>query len=381
MSLYGDGTFSPSNEALAVIFSDDNRVDDSSVSSSPVKVTKLDMDVPVRRTVSSGKLNEEVDVRDMIGEFMRTHWEGDECGMPHEVEGYSDDGIYEQEGQIKMSMSSEWPVQKSSRWVRHRRLKSSPERHRRNSSWSGKYRVDPQDVSRRKSLSKMKSDERKSSDMRPSRNRSKTRFKRSTSLPKKLATSNECPSHRRIRSKASSWGSASSGERSLSEGECFYSYEASHRGCLGLSIESTSRGTIIHAVKEYSPLSGLVEVGDKVVGIDGVNTTSMSTMAVANLLGRKKGRSSNIRITVSRDTFRTSGIRTISLVNCSRSRSNGLIQCSPSQESRGFSPITDLDSAFVESHTLDIETDERDDNPSCFHFIGARANDEEEFDG
>jgi orotate phosphoribosyltransferase len=133
-------------------------------------------------------------------------------------------------------------------------------------------------------------------------------------------------------------------------------------------------------VKEHSPLFGLVKVGDEIVNVDGVDTTGMSTVVVAHLLGRKKGRCSKMRISVSRGMVGTIGIRTISMPKRYRRKSSGHIHLSPTEEHSKLSPIHDQDSSFMELHTSTPENvpDDRDDNPFPFHFIGAGTHDDEE---
>lgn len=67
-------------------------------------------------------------------------------------------------------------------------------------------------------------------------------------------------------------------------------FEAPRKGNWGLVLESTSKsGPRIYAVKDYSPLFGLVEKGDKLLEIDGKNVSQSKLTEVTRLL---KGKSS-----------------------------------------------------------------------------------------
>jgi hypothetical protein len=79
-------------------------------------------------------------------------------------------------------------------------------------------------------------------------------------------------------------------------------FEASRKGQLGLVIESNrNTGPLVHAVKDYSPLFGLVKKGDKIVEVDGRKTSQSTLAEVTKLLTVRPGRrSSNLRIVVVR---------------------------------------------------------------------------------
>jgi hypothetical protein len=93
------------------------------------------------------------------------------------------------------------------------------------------------------------------------------------------------------------------------EGSIRYEFEAPRKGQLGLVIESsTTTGPIVHAVKDYSPLFGLVKKGDKIVEVDGKITTHSTLTEITKLLSVKPGRRGsntnlrNLRIVVTRST-------------------------------------------------------------------------------
>jgi C-terminal processing protease CtpA/Prc len=82
-------------------------------------------------------------------------------------------------------------------------------------------------------------------------------------------------------------------------------FEAPRMGQLGLVIESNSRtGPLVHSVKDYSPLFGMVRKGDRLVEIDGRDTSQCRLLDVTRLLKVKpaayRAGSSNIRIVVAR---------------------------------------------------------------------------------
>lgn len=69
-----------------------------------------------------------------------------------------------------------------------------------------------------------------------------------------------------------------------------YEFEAPRKGQLGLVIESDAlSGPVVYAVKDYSPLLGLVRQGDKIVQIDGKNTTRCTLSDMYRLLSTKPG--------------------------------------------------------------------------------------------
>jgi hypothetical protein len=79
-------------------------------------------------------------------------------------------------------------------------------------------------------------------------------------------------------------------------------FEAPRKGQLGLVIEANkTTGPIVHAVKDYSPLFGLVKKGDKIVEVDGKKTIRSTLTEITRLLAVRPGRrGSNLRIVVER---------------------------------------------------------------------------------
>mmetsp|Transcript_7019 Transcript_7019/g.17308 ORF Transcript_7019/g.17308 Transcript_7019/m.17308 type:complete len:1001 (-) Transcript_7019:94-3096(-) len=92
-----------------------------------------------------------------------------------------------------------------------------------------------------------------------------------------------------------------------------YELEAPRRGQLGIIVNGSLRnGLSVYAVKDYSPLFGEIHVGDKIIEIDGVDTTRSSLIQITKLLKAKKsssfmkgggsGHGGNMPIVVSRKT-------------------------------------------------------------------------------
>ena len=59
-------------------------------------------------------------------------------------------------------------------------------------------------------------------------------------------------------------------------------------GKLGVVIDTPMNGfPMVHAIKETSVLSGRVRIGDKLVSVDGEDTTEMSAIKVSKLISSK----------------------------------------------------------------------------------------------
>ena len=89
----------------------------------------------------------------------------------------------------------------------------------------------------------------------------------------------------------------------VSGGEMRLEFEAPSKGQLGLVIEAKPEvGPIVHAIKDYSPLFGLVKKGDKIVEVNGKDTSQSTLSEITRLLAVRPGRrgTSNLRIVVSR---------------------------------------------------------------------------------
>jgi len=69
----------------------------------------------------------------------------------------------------------------------------------------------------------------------------------------------------------------------------FYSFLAPSRSKLGITIQSeTSTGPVIIQVKDYSPLFGMVQAGDKIIAVDDVDISYMTTSQITELLSFKR---------------------------------------------------------------------------------------------
>jgi hypothetical protein len=88
----------------------------------------------------------------------------------------------------------------------------------------------------------------------------------------------------------------------LTNGDVRLEFEAPRKGQLGLVIEARPQvGPTVHAIKDYSPLFGRVKRGDKIVEVDGKNTTHSNLTEITKLLAVRPGRrGSNLRIVVAR---------------------------------------------------------------------------------
>ena len=59
-------------------------------------------------------------------------------------------------------------------------------------------------------------------------------------------------------------------------------------GKLGVVIDSTSKGPVVHEVKGGSPLEGIVFPGDRIIAIDGEDTRTLPASAVTKIMAAKK---------------------------------------------------------------------------------------------
>lgn len=330
------GNFPPNRALVAVLSGDASLPDDSSVSSTPVKITDMAVKVPKRRILSSSRVANDVAVQEVLDQFMKSNWHLDES--PREDFSSS---MHE----LNVSVSYDKPPP---------RPPGMEGDHRRSSSWDRTNLIGSPQDSFRKSLD-----------------------------PKKLPHRKSKRNLQQSRSKNSSRDSNSSVELLSADGECLYVYEASHRRYLGLAIEPCPRGTRVQSVKEYSPLYGLIKKGDRIVDVDGIDTTQKTTAGVAELLRRKKGRNRKICITVARTTNESvGGIPTLpTTTKRRRSKSIGSMAVSvpvvaQNTQYRGISPVTDLDSSYTDIPTPYSDPDEE----LPFHFIGAAEYEEPDYE-
>lgn len=103
-----------------------------------------------------------------------------------------------------------------------------------------------------------------------------------------------------LRSLSGSFGTA---QESL-EDEVNFEFRAQRIGKLGMVINSTPRtGPFVEQVKDYSTLLGRILAGDRIVEVDGVETTNMTIKEVTKRLSGKYGiraTSGEVRIKVAR---------------------------------------------------------------------------------
>lgn len=59
-------------------------------------------------------------------------------------------------------------------------------------------------------------------------------------------------------------------------------------GPLGIIVDTIPEGPIIHSLKPTSQLLGMISPGDLIVGIDDVNTSGMTALALTNLIEKRK---------------------------------------------------------------------------------------------
>ena len=62
-------------------------------------------------------------------------------------------------------------------------------------------------------------------------------------------------------------------------------------GPLGVIVDTTPNGPLIHAIKDNSPLKGKVEPGDIIIAVDDCNTRHMTAASLTRLVGKKSQQS------------------------------------------------------------------------------------------
>ena len=107
-------------------------------------------------------------------------------------------------------------------------------------------------------------------------------------------------SRRSLRSRSASFSTA---QESIEE-EVHYEFRAQRIGKLGLVINSSPQtGPMVEQVKDYSTLFGRILAGDRIIEVDGLETSNMSIKEVTKRLAGKYGIRSNsgeVRIKVAR---------------------------------------------------------------------------------
>ena len=169
-----------------------------------------------------------------------------------------------------------------------------------------------------------------------------------------------------------------------------YTFEAPSSGKLGIIIESKpskKSGPIIFTVKDYSPLFGMVQAGDKIVAVDGEDTSNMNTGQVTALLTEKhtdRNKRKTITITVmslhEKHGFRPE-LEVISMLPQTPTP-RGLELISPSVEStyaQQTRKTFSFDEKTVNQRQPESETED-EDGESGFHLLGAMASEEDDHD-
>lgn len=67
-------------------------------------------------------------------------------------------------------------------------------------------------------------------------------------------------------------------------------------GKLGVVIDTTKNGPVVHQVKAGSPLENLIFQGDKIIEIDGIDTTALSASNVTKIMARRVDESRKIKV-------------------------------------------------------------------------------------
>jgi len=67
-------------------------------------------------------------------------------------------------------------------------------------------------------------------------------------------------------------------------------------GKLGVVIDTTRNGPVVHQVKVGSPLENLIHEGDKIIEIDGIDTTALSASNVTKIMARRVDESRKIKV-------------------------------------------------------------------------------------
>lgn len=57
-----------------------------------------------------------------------------------------------------------------------------------------------------------------------------------------------------------------------------------YTGKLGITIDTTPNGPAVHKIKDESQMNGVLRIGDIILKIDDVETTSMSASAISALM-------------------------------------------------------------------------------------------------
>lgn len=83
--------------------------------------------------------------------------------------------------------------------------------------------------------------------------------------------------------------SVSTGSQSVSnaEGDFHPIVVVAPPGCLGVVIGTKTGYPAVHAIKDTSTIIDQVQIGDRLISVDGVDTRKMPAIRVSNLIGSK----------------------------------------------------------------------------------------------
>lgn len=70
------------------------------------------------------------------------------------------------------------------------------------------------------------------------------------------------------------------------------------KGPLGLIMDSSPNGPVVHAVKQFSPMAGILKPGDCIIAVDDEDTSHMDPASLAKLM-MKKSKQEQRRLTIS----------------------------------------------------------------------------------
>lgn len=402
----------PTSPPCLGVLSDETMDDDGSAVSTPAKALDTEFTVngvAPRRCISSNALNA-MEPSDALDELIHSEWDQRGLSKTNEKEllhsksfpdqslsradcalsrRLSQDVLYE-EGMMQLSKNHASSIRedtatKASREV----LLATPPRHQRSHRMStrhietdfGEATGDAHSVVSAMTNSPLMDGSTKSAastsrstsvDMIVA-NSSKSSHRDSPTLSEEFLGTNDASSipplpflqHNRRNSLGSSQQHPESRDSQVGSGFC-YTFDAPNSGKLGIIIESSRNlGPTIHTVKDYSPLFGLVEAGDKIVKVDGEDTDNMSTGEVTRLLARRRASNANgvIQITVftfnEKIGFTCDGDEQDD-ASCSSEKSNERSASEPGH-----------DSSF---HLLGATASD-DDAENTFHLIGGEESD------
>ncbi len=172
----------------------------------------------------------------------------------------------------------------------------------------------------------------------------------------------------------------------------FYTFEAPISGKLGIIIHTTMKpkiekhetpqgkhnlasmkyGPTVNEIKGYSPLLGMVQPGDIIISVDGVNTRNMNTGEITTFLQKKRSEKGEndgkIKITVLSDELK-SGFEPESLDgHFFENTATESPSCASPENDNGFSSESDRSFHLIGTGMSD-DNDDDDDGDDSFHMM------------